>query len=152
MTDTEKLPVCPRCKGTGYHGPWGDSTSDDDTPRRCNYCDFHRGPKRERKIGQAKDLLTAAGYVVVSALDAAALKALDEVPHHQLNAWLENRHKDVRLLARAELDRRSIPTNNLREEESVEVPGLTEVELAELNLEELREKYRVLQEFTRTRR
>lgn len=32
---------CDRCKGTGYHGLWGDSDYDDDSRRRCNNCDFH---------------------------------------------------------------------------------------------------------------
>lgn len=54
MTDTEKPPVCPRCSGTGYHGPWGDSTSDDDTPRRCNYCDFHGPPRVEEPMSGMK--------------------------------------------------------------------------------------------------
>jgi hypothetical protein len=55
---------CQRCLGTGYCRPWGDSSSNSEELRRCNHCDFHRGPEREREIARAKKLLEENGYYV----------------------------------------------------------------------------------------
>lgn len=66
--------VCERCCGTGYHGPWGDTSSDDDSLRRCNHCDFHLGPERERAISRARQLL-AAQAARIEELEATAVNA-----------------------------------------------------------------------------
>jgi hypothetical protein len=58
--------ACARCNDTGYHGPWGDSSSDDDSPRRCNHCDFHRGPERAREIERARRLLEENGFKIIA--------------------------------------------------------------------------------------